>query len=168
MNVCLHVCYLPNRSDVITIVDTFQYGDPEDVFEREPYSILIDTFSKSERERETILYYFDLLDLPQFFIVASHVRPSDAVAEINALDDVFHNASLHFSTDRGMILGDLNADCSYVSRSAYATLDLVQDNSFTWWITSDADTTTGSSDCAYDRLVQSLIVCSTALLCCIE
>lgn len=66
---------------------------------------------------------------------------------------MFTEASVYFSTDRGMILGDLNADCSYVSMSAYSTLNLIIDNSFTWWIGRDIDTTTGSSDCAYDRYI---------------
>ena len=50
-----------------------------------------------------------------------------------------------------MILGDLNADCTYVSQTNYRTLDLVINTTFTWWIGNEVDTTTGNSDCSYDR-----------------
>ena len=48
-------------------------------------------------------------------------------------------------------MGDLNADCSYVSNTKHANLDLIVDTNFTWWIDKEADTTTSGSDCAYDR-----------------
>lgn len=85
-------------------------------------------------------------------MIAIHTKPTDTVAELSHLDDVFRVTSSQFSTQLGMILGDLNADCSYLSQTRYNTLDLVLNTSFTWWIGNDIDTTTGSSDCAYDRL----------------
>ena len=85
-------------------------------------------------------------------MIAIHTRPTDTVAELNHLDDVFRVTSSQFSTQLGMILGDLNADCSYLSQTRYNMLDLVLNTSFTWWIGNNIDTTTGASDCAYDRL----------------
>ena len=67
--------------------------------------------------------------------------------------DVLNSAAKYFSTDAGMIVGDLNTDCSYVSNTKYISLDLILNTSFTWWIDKDVDTTTGASNCAYDRLV---------------
>ena len=49
-----------------------------------------------------------------------------------------------------MIVGDLNADCSYVSNTNYNSLDLILNTSFTWWIDKSDDTTTSASNCAYD------------------
>ena len=49
-----------------------------------------------------------------------------------------------------MIVGDLNADCSYVSNTKYDSLDLILNTSFTWWIDKSDDTTTSASNCAYD------------------
>ena len=95
-----------------------------------------------------------IIVIPPFFIVPSHTKPSDAVAEIDHLDNVFHAASNHFGTDLGIIMGDLNADCSYVSNTKYTNLDLIVDTNFTWWIDKEADTTTKNSNCAYDRLNQ--------------
>ena len=51
-----------------------------------------------------------------------------------------------------IILGDVNADCSYVSNSKYDELDLVTKD-FTWELTKEADTTVTSTDCAYDNVI---------------
>ncbi len=48
-------------------------------------------------------------------------------------------------------MGDLNADCSYLSNTKYNLLDLIIDTNYTWWINKLADTTTSNSNCAYDR-----------------
>jgi len=45
----------------------------------------------------------------------------------------------------------MNADCRYMSHKAFNTNPLYTDSRFTWLIDSDADTTVGKSDCAYDR-----------------
>lgn len=50
-----------------------------------------------------------------------------------------------------LIAGDLNADCSYLSRSKMSTLSIRQDSAYTWLINDSQDTTVGSTDCAYDR-----------------
>ena len=49
-----------------------------------------------------------------------------------------------------IILGDLNADCSY--RKASDTVALrVQE--YTWVVEDDSDTTVSGTDCAYDRFI---------------
>lgn len=50
-----------------------------------------------------------------------------------------------------LIAGDLNADCSYLSRSKMSALSIRQDSAYTWLINDSQDTTVGSTDCAYDR-----------------
>ena len=52
-----------------------------------------------------------------------------------------------------MIVGDLNADCRYVSNTKYNSLDLILNASFTWWIDKSDDTTTSASNCAYDGII---------------
>ena len=89
--------------------------------------------------------------MPKFFLVGIHTRPTEADIELNYLDEVLVAATGAFNTMNGMILGDFNADCSYVSQTKFESLDLVVDTSLTWWIDSDTDTTTGNSDCSYDR-----------------
>ncbi len=94
--------------------------------------------------------------LPQFFLTGIHIRPSDAFAEINALLPVYETVADVFSTSRGMILGDMNADCSWLSQTNYAMLALRNDERFHWLIDSETDTTTNANDCSYDRLAPFL------------
>ncbi len=90
-------------------------------------------------------------------MVGIHTKPSEAVEEINHLDEVFERASLEFQTENGIILGDFNGDCSYVSPREHELLDLVKDVSFTWLIDRKADTTTTGTLCSYDRWVHACI-----------
>ena len=82
-----------------------------------------------------------------------HIKPSDAFDEMNALVDVYDELVNVFNTTSGVILGDMNADCRYLSKKKYKTLDLVTDPRFTWLIDSTVDTTTSNSDCSYDRYI---------------
>ena len=91
-------------------------------------------------------------DIPQFFLVGIRTKPSKAFSEINALVDVYDEAVSHYGTENGIILGDFNADCRYLSQRRYNMLELVTDSRFTWLLDTNIDSTTGNSDCAYDRL----------------
>lgn len=62
-----------------------------------------------------------------------------------------YNTYLGFFLQNILIAGDLNADCSYLSRSKMSTLSIRQDSAYTWLINDSQDTTVGSTDCAYDR-----------------
>ena len=92
-------------------------------------------------------------DLPEFFLVGIHTQPSSAYDEINALVDVYEEAVRYYGNANGIILGDFNADCSYLSQRRYDMLDLVTDPRFTWLLDNNVDTTTGNSNCAYDKCV---------------
>ncbi len=81
-----------------------------------------------------------------------HVQPSNAFAEIDALLPVYEEAARYFGTENGVIMGDFNADCSYLSASRFSMLSLVTDERFVWLV-DDVTTTTEGSDCAYDKLV---------------
>ena len=94
------------------------------------------------------------LDLPPFFLIVIHTKPTDTVNELNGLLDVYNYAVSYYSTSAGMLLGDLNADCTYLSNIKYTNLKLYVNTSFTWWIDKNADTTSrASTDCAYDRYI---------------
>ena len=103
--------------------------------------------------------------LPQFFLVGIHTKPSKAFDEINALVDVYDEAVSHYGTENGIILGDFNADCSYLSQKRYNMLELVTDSRFTWLLDTDADTTTKNSNCAYDRCVCVLVCLHCVCVC---
>ena len=48
-------------------------------------------------------------------------------------------------------MGDFNADCSYANAAELAPKRFYWDPLFKWLIDWEADTTTSSTDCAYDR-----------------
>ncbi|KAF5901506.1 TRAF3-interacting JNK-activating modulator-like, partial [Clarias magur] len=53
-----------------------------------------------------------------------------------------------------MILGDLNADCGYVTNKGLKKLKLRNDPKFLWLITDEQDTTVrDKTHCAYDRII---------------
>ena len=91
--------------------------------------------------------------IPDFFLTGLHTEPgkSATAKELSALVEVYNYATVSFQTNNGVLLGDFNADCQYLSMARYSRLELVTDSRFTWLISED--TTTGSTVCAYDRLV---------------
>jgi len=46
-----------------------------------------------------------------FFLMGIHVQPSNAAVEIEALAPAYGQATEHYSSSRGVILGDMNAGC---------------------------------------------------------
>ena len=83
--------------------------------------------------------------------MAIHTDPDSAVAEMNALVTVHDAVKQLWRTDNILIMGDLNADCSYASKKALKGLELRRNPPFTWLIGDDVDTTTSNTNCAYDR-----------------
>ena len=71
-----------------------------------------------------------------------HVKPDNVLNELEYLEQIVTN------TGNVVVLGDLNADCTYYSRVAQPTF-------INWeWIIDDyKDTTVGTTDCAYDRII---------------
>ena len=120
-------------TDLVDIVgEPWTYPDPGDRFEREPFAA---RFSAAG---------FD------FVLVNIHVRPDDAVAEIDALDDVHEWATAQFGDTDIIVMGDLNADCSYFKE--HEQQGLLDMN----WITPKGfDTTVKDTDCTYDHFVIS-------------
>ncbi|KAL5488567.1 hypothetical protein EMCRGX_G017525 [Ephydatia muelleri] len=124
------------RSDTVKITDDYQYPTNED-FERPPYSVLV----APQNEK-----------VGEFFLLGVHVRPDNAFSEINNLHTAFLAASDHYGTQRGIILGDFNAGCSYLSTKKYRQLSLVTDTSFTWILDQNTYTNVKMT-CPYDRIV---------------
>ena len=93
------------------------------------------------------------LDIPDFFLIGLHAEPdpTNTSLELNALVHVYDSSTMRFQNKNGVLLGDFNADCTYLSNTKYNQLQLVNDPRFTWLL--DQDTTTTSTVCAYDRLV---------------
>ncbi|XP_032303545.1 deoxyribonuclease-1-like 2 [Coturnix japonica] len=153
------------RTDVVSVVDTYQYEDPQDVFSREPFVLRVSAPHSSEQPgggRWAVDTQADVLlptEAEEFVMVPLHSAPHDAVAEIDALYDVYLAVVNKWGTDNIVFLGDFNADCSYVKQSDWASIRLRSSDVFKWLIPDSADTTVGKSDCAYDRIV----VCGSKL-----
>ncbi|KAM5331711.1 deoxyribonuclease-1-like 2 isoform 2-T7 [Glossophaga mutica] len=126
------------RKDAVSIIDTYQYPDPEDTFSREPFVVKFSVPSSAAKE---------------LVLVPLHAAPHHAVAEIDALYDVYLDVIDKWGTDDMLFLGDFNADCSYVREQDWAAIRLRSSEVFKWLIPDSADTTVGNSDCAYDRIV---------------
>lgn len=98
--------------------------NPNDNWERPPVKV---TFSKNNY---------------QFTVYNIHTKPDDVQNELAQLQAVVTNQG------NEIIIGDLNADCSYYNNKKETEFD-------TWkWIIKDHhDTTVAKSDCAYDRII---------------
>ncbi|XP_014746469.1 PREDICTED: LOW QUALITY PROTEIN: deoxyribonuclease-1-like 2 [Sturnus vulgaris] len=150
------------RTDIVSVVDTYQYKDPQDVFSREPFILRVSAPSTSKWENKWPwvvawggcgAHPSPLAEAKEFVLVPLHSAPHDAVAEIDALYDVYLAIINKWGTDNMIFLGDFNADCSYVQPSDWSSIRLRTSDIFKWLIPDSADTTVGKSDCAYDRIV---------------
>ncbi|XP_058615690.1 deoxyribonuclease 1 like 4, tandem duplicate 1 isoform X2 [Onychostoma macrolepis] len=131
------------RDDLVDLVGSYQYKDDqpgdEDAFAREPYVLRF-------KCHKTVLE--DLV------LVPVHTKPEDSVKELDELYDVFQEVKMKWKTDNIMILGDFNADGSYVSDEEMETIRIRSDNNFHWLIGDDEDTTASTrNDNTYDRIV---------------
>lgn len=123
--------YFYNTSTVQHVND-YVWADEDDVFEREPY---IASFRSGN---------FD------FTLVGVHIKPSEAEAEIGWLDEVVDEVLARNPDENDVIvLGDLNADGSYLDEDSASPMD----GEYFWTITNDMDTTVAPSDNTYDRIV---------------
>jgi len=126
----------------LAVMDSYVFEDPKDVFEREP---LVARFSV--KNIPASLPSFD------FACIGIHTKPADAVYEVGNLTLVYQGLVSKWNEHDVIFMGDFNLDCTYVRKSDWATIPLYTDPSYTWLIKDDADTTSGTTDCAYDRFV---------------
>ena len=78
----------------------------------------------------------------QLIIYNIHTKPEDVQSELNYLEDIA------VKTGNVIILGDLNADCTYYNNAKQTELD-----NWNWLIKDSEDTTSSNSNCAYDRIL---------------
>jgi len=130
--------YIYKSNVGIEVVQEYQYPDPDEKFQREPFVV---KFSVSE------------LGINDLAIAGIHTDPDEAFEEVNELDKVNDAMETTVGSSNIMLMGDFNADCSYVSNSKKEQLVLRTKAKYHWLIGDDADTTTSATDCAYDRFV---------------
>ncbi len=121
----------------------FTFADPPegiavDLFQREPFIARFESAGGAA---------FD------FVLITIHTEPDGTPQELSSLPLALDAARSRFGDETDFImLGDMNADCSYLSSSEAESLAL-RNASFLWVVPDDADTTVKSTDCAYDRII---------------
>ncbi|XP_053551342.1 deoxyribonuclease-1 [Bombina bombina] len=134
------------REDILKPTEWYHYDDDcencgTDTFIREPF---VAHFSSLTTE------------VKDFALVSIHTSPDYAVREVDALYDVWEDAKQRLLTENILILGDYNADCSYVKASHWPSIRLRNACGLVWLIGDDEDTTVSTNThCAYDRFVAS-------------
>ncbi|KAK5863452.1 hypothetical protein PBY51_000481 [Eleginops maclovinus] len=134
------------RNNVLTVKEHYQYpklkGDgtnETDVFSREPF---------------IVRFHSPTTLLKDFVLIGQHTCPRNAMKEINELYTVFKGIYQKWKTENVMILGDLNAACSYVTIKGWKANRLRSDPKFRWLIGDEQDTTVREkTHCAYDRII---------------
>ena len=135
--------YYYNHSVFREIGEGELYNDSaNDYFQREPYRAQFELLNASGNSSG-----FD------FTLFTIHTKPASALAEIDALHEVIQSYQENDTTETDVILlGDLNADCSYASAQELWESPLRQPQ-YNWLVNDIADTTVSSTDCAYDRII---------------
>ena len=134
------------RKDRVAAMGQEHVADPNDLWERPPQ-----------------ITYWGLGD-DKVGIIGMHVKPHDAVSEIDALASVVDDVVAQGKAPSGVwVMGDLNADCSYITKTEWrcireptctnTAMRLYNPDKYVWPIGDSADTTTSDTHCAYDRFV---------------
>ncbi|XP_061592298.1 deoxyribonuclease I-like 1-like [Cololabis saira] len=134
------------RNNVLKVKELYQYpklaeeGNNEtDVFSREPF---------------IIRFHSPTTLVKDFVLIGQHTCPKTALKEIDELYTVVKGIYKKWKTDNVMILGDLNAGCSYVTIKGWKAVRLRSDPRFHWLIGDEEDTTVREkTHCAYDRII---------------
>jgi endonuclease/exonuclease/phosphatase family metal-dependent hydrolase len=129
--------YLYNTQTVQLTDTPHTYPEPAgtDPFHREPYIASFRVLSGN----------FDVT------LLVIHTDPDEATEEINALSQVVSYAKSAYPGEQDFIMmGDLNADCSYFKESSASSLS---GSEYFWCINNSVDTTTKTTDCTYDRII---------------
>uniref|UniRef100_A0A8P4KP10 Deoxyribonuclease n=1 Tax=Dicentrarchus labrax TaxID=13489 RepID=A0A8P4KP10_DICLA len=134
------------RNNMLKVKEHYQYPKEEgdgsnetEVFSREPF---------------IVRFHSPTTLIKDFVLIGQHTCPRNAMKEIDQLYTVFKRIHKKWKTDNVMILGDLNAGCSYVTIKGWRAVRLRSDPKFHWLIGDKQDTTVRQkTHCAYDRII---------------
>lgn len=82
--------YIYNKNN-LRVLDSFDYNDVGDIFEREPFVALFEFLPTGDI----------------FFTIGLHAKPADVVNELNQLDNVYNYAEDYFNSNKSIIMGIL-------------------------------------------------------------
>jgi endonuclease/exonuclease/phosphatase family metal-dependent hydrolase len=120
-------------SEKITVVENDTWPDPEDIFERNPFSVYLKTPGG-----------FD------FILINNHIKPSDAEKEIRALPAVVTYYIDLWNDSDVLVVGDFNADGYYFDKTL---MDSIFPEDEYKIIFTDEDTTLAANLNTYDRFI---------------
>uniref|UniRef100_A0A3P9PKE6 Deoxyribonuclease n=1 Tax=Poecilia reticulata TaxID=8081 RepID=A0A3P9PKE6_POERE len=134
------------KNNMLKVKERFQHPKLEgggtngtDVFSREPFVIRVHSPTTLVKD---------------FVLVGQHTCPKTAMQEIDELYGVVKQIHKKWKTENVIILGDLNAGCSYVTAKGWKAVRLRNDPGFHWLIGDEQDTTVREKTrCAYDRII---------------
>ncbi|KAM4562577.1 deoxyribonuclease I-like 1-like [Odontesthes bonariensis] len=134
------------RNNLLKVKEHYKYPKLEgegtnetDVFSREPFVVRFHSPSTLVKD---------------FVLIGHHTCPKTAMKEIDELHTVVKGIYKKWKTDNVMILGDLNAGCSYITIKGWRAVRLRSDPTFRWLIGDEQDTTVREkTHCAYDRII---------------
>uniref|UniRef100_A0A8C5HWJ9 Deoxyribonuclease n=1 Tax=Gouania willdenowi TaxID=441366 RepID=A0A8C5HWJ9_GOUWI len=134
------------RNNMLKVKELYQYpkaggeeNNETDVFAREPFIVRIHSPTTLVKD---------------FVLIGQHTSPKTAMKEMDELYSVFKWLYKKWKTENVMILGDLNAGCSYVTIKGWRAVRLRSDPRFRWLIGDEQDTTVReNTHCAYDRII---------------
>ncbi|KAJ8034036.1 Deoxyribonuclease-1-like 2 [Holothuria leucospilota] len=141
-SVCLHLynfyCFPSIRSSIFQVLSNNEYPVGYHHFERPPFNVL----------------FRDKGDGKEFVASGLHAKADHAVTEIDRMTEVYSFIETTLGTSNVVLMGDFNADCSYVGSGDWSSIRLWTDSRFNWLIDNYADTTVSNiTNCAYDRSV---------------
>uniref|UniRef100_A0A4W4G7E2 Deoxyribonuclease n=1 Tax=Electrophorus electricus TaxID=8005 RepID=A0A4W4G7E2_ELEEL len=132
------------RKDMLQVQEQFYYPDLSEKNETEVFS----------RPALIIRIHSPTTFVKNFAIIGHHTSPKHAMKEMEELFGVFQVVKKKWKIENVMLLGDLNADCGYVTIKGLKNLRLRNDPKFHWLITDEQDTTVrDTTHCAYDRII---------------
>ncbi|KAF7209680.1 deoxyribonuclease I-like 1-like [Nothobranchius furzeri] len=134
------------RNNMLKVRENFQRPKRESdrtnetqVFSREPF---------------IVRFHSPTTLVKDFVLIGQHTSPKTAMKEIDELYAVVKEIQKKWKTENVMVLGDLNAGCSYVTIKGWKGVRLRSDPKFHWLIGDEQDTTVREkTHCAYDRII---------------
>ncbi len=128
--------------DTVQLIHSALATDPEDTLP------ICDTSSAGLMARQPFKGLFKAGDF-DFMLMTAHTSPSINIHELEGLA-FFYEQAVQKGEEDIIILGDLNADCTYLKNTDQMKL---RDSFYTWIVPDEADTTVSKTDCAYDRFI---------------
>jgi endonuclease/exonuclease/phosphatase family metal-dependent hydrolase len=116
------------------VKDSNTWDDPDDIFERNPLGVYVQTKGKFN-----------------FVLINNHIQPAAAGKEISAIPQIVDYFRGLWNERDILIVGDFNADGSYYNENF---LESVFDaENYTIILTNEYDTTVGRNTYTYDRFI---------------